>query len=1496
MSSGATFSPEMPFQLKPKKPKENKLEVNARQENGVNIESKSFLSGMYEKAKGMYDRAFGARREENFNDPADMESAAGSKPESRLQRIGKFLTKERENAIVTKGGKIGYDTIASIAGVKGIVDWSLYGLSKLGVKTSMRGDVHKHFTENAVERTLLGVNNRAIDLRQRAKGRGGFGSLSKEEQKEITTAGKEYRDTVREVKAKIDDVNLPEAKRLELRKNLLEIMRGHKLKETSLQKGQSDEYEGALRKYTGQKVNAFRLGRDAVNSVLTCTGFFMLRGITYGAFAALDRGKSEWDKYSRSAFKKKQESGEDAGDWKSAHNEVSAEKFREVLKGTTVTAARETYNELRHGRKEGRLNPEQIKKKLEFEKAEMEKLEEAGVGQFGKAWHKIKMRSPEILARMRALGTLTRAFGIGGTSVMAYATEGASLVQPYNHLLDNLEHQGVMDTATGNIAGGVDRFMKLYDLEEWKKRGEVIGRGADIASQKMTGRTLGGNIAFLQESFRNSGIAVAAPIYPSFLTHEGLIRHNREMLDKLPEGDPRRKKIEELIKDLKESQKASARPKTTEAMKEKIEGEPEENPGKEESREAVETPRGPRVKARPEMIEIEIVYQNNELKHREFLDNLSDQEKEYLKAMKKMASLKTDDPAYAEAKADADKKEGIFDELQNKKAEEERLYMEKKSRLSEQLKETISSEWKAKGDAEAGQKGEARAEGDISVDEKARELQKQWDKAMAKEPDAKIEPAPEDKPSHPEEGSLEPHEPEAVKAEKTEPEALKEKDKIEPKAEEPKKEAAKIEEPKEGKQIKVEQSAPAEPQSEKNEEIDSAKKILMEKGALSEELANKMARGLADGNKIKIFNEIAELTNNKKGFGPEFYDNLAEKDIDKDSVSALKYILDGKNNIAGAGGSKKLRESILENIKKTGNIEASIATVYKGEGIEHSLRRQIEANPEKFGFGKTLDDFKGNRKLFTKAVRDFSGRQAHEIALKGGLTAPAGKGKLMQFSVARPDSVSIEVFSTEVKEGKLAEAKILISGRSVDDRVVSYEPKLMAEGGKVKEAEGLEIDKKYIGKSLSEAMRAENFGKAKVIDMAAEREKRAKLAEEKKLQDTKREEGMKKEGELKKAVGAENIGQPEAKETQKVPAKKEAQEIIAQEKKEDPGNRGKVRETLERVAETTAVQPPETGKKPSEVQMKVNEHAVIKHFDINPADYNKIKDITAAEFAELINQRDAGVKVKIPYNGWWYGKKEKAAHGHLRDYIMKYKAETSDMTVEQVLKTYGISQGGAGTRPERGKALRAGAEAVRGMPLTEKEGADLYKRQSERQASQEAGEIRPPKPGPGETEGKKTGAQRESIVPKSKDWGGDREDKGGIPNTGSKGKTKSLLKELVERASGIEKTETPALNLSPQKLHMLDEIVSGRAKENEKVMNIKKAIEAGSLTGKDFAEFCVSKFSEENANNKEILRNNVKMYLDMLCDPAIAEKTTKKSRSEAIRYIKNVILAVQESK
>ncbi|MFA6106436.1 MAG: hypothetical protein WC745_02050 [Patescibacteria group bacterium] len=1263
MALEATFGLERP----PKPESRERALSNFEPDSGLekdaeNLGRKPFLSKMYELAASLYDRAAGNRQKEYFNEAKDQSGPeAAEKGESRLKRIGRFLTRERESAIVSQGGKIGYDSIASIAGVKGIIDWSLYlgkaGLKKVGidVKTSMRGDVDKFFTENAVERSLLGITNKAIELRRADKGvqrkSGPDGKMrlvgigGEENLGTYRESKKELLQATRLFKEKIADVNISAEKRKELQRELALIMKDYKLRQAELQKGQSEKYDNAMRKYTGQKVNAFKLGKDAVNSALTCTGFFMLRGIGYGTFAALERGKGEWDKYSRSAFKARKDEGEQAGDWKSAYNEVSAEKMKAVLRGTTVNAARETYNEIIHGRKEGKLGAEEMKKKLEFEKAEMERLEKDGAGHFGKAWHKIKMRSPEYLARLRGLGTVARAFGIGGVSYMAYATEGASLVQPYNQLIDSIEQHRVLDTAGQNIVGGVDRTIKLFDLEEWQKR-------VDLVSQRASGHTLSENFAKLRNSWQEMGVAYAGE------KPEALARAEEEYF-----------RCEDNIKRLEES------------------------------------------------------YNN-------FKKDLSVSEKDYLDATKKLAGTDPSSPEYAKAKADADAKEEKFDALKEQEEGTEKIYEGKKP-FYEKLLKSSKSELEAESKKVTG--GEPVSPG----------------APEAETPEIPVSAAPSNAETIPPPDTSAQVSANKAPAEATSAPASKEEVlPVPPDSSAPQKEILE----KYGLDLKE------QPSPEKVKEFEQIYKALSEERKLTAS-QSKEVMALYYGGDANTFSgehllKVSELAKGSKGLDAESLGRIANV-LDEETVNQLEYMLDEKNRITGAGNQKKLRAAILENFLKTGNINDSLATVYDGEGVEHGLRRLIEASPNEYGFKKDLvNDFGGNKGKFLKALRDYSGKEAHRLAINGGLAEIQGKGKMKELRIKEANKYSISAYADYNNEGEPENVKVRVLELEKAGDYRNYKTIAVARNGEIYDGNE-EVMKKYDKKSLVEALKGEKIvneprseqtkksailgekkpeksqtaseaDKPVVLEEAGKKEveakQRAAIKEElKKAEDQERAEARKILPEEKKIIRAGSRQAEIQKDIQEAAEElgitdraKEINARIRMREAEAAGQAGLKEpaalkeETIspadairaddyyyddhhEAIADQNEALPEakvepghghETAKT-SETEIKDNnERDVLRHFNINSGHYEKIKDMTAAEFAELIRQRDAGEKVKVLYkSGFWpWNAKERKAEmleqTHLKDFIFFHKAETSGMTVEEVLRNYGVSRGG----------------------------------------------------------------------------------------------------------------------------------------------------------------------------------------------------------------------------
>ena len=642
-----------------------------------------------------------------------------------------------------------------------------------------------------------------------------------------------------------------------------------------------------------------------------------------------------------------------------------------------------------------------------------------------------------------------------------------------------------------------------------------------------------------------------------------------------------------------------------------------------------------------------------------------------------------------------------------------------------------------------------------------------------------------------------------------------------------------------------EKTAPA-PAEAKTATVEEATESLTQAG-LKDEEAKEVIKALQESGKIqesadaaKAFarvQRIAELTKGKKGLGHEFLVKAAKTGLDEDSVKSLEYILNDKHRITGAGKQSKLRKAIMDNLIKTGDAGKALATYYAGEGAEHVLRRQIEANPDKFDFNKTLDDFKGNKKLYDKALREFSGKQAHVIALKGGIIEQLGKEKTKEVYMARPNSLAIESTVQFDDKGKITEAAIELSKRIVDGDKVSYEGVLKAVNGKVTEGKSLA----YQNKTLAEAIEGDKAGKAKVIDLAAEREKRAKLLEQRKLaEQAKQAEKLKQAAETQKAVGSGIESQKGEKKPIILPGEGGADDYGSTE--QAPG-----------AARGIPGASQDTGQKSAEIQMRENESAVLRQYNINPKDYDKIKTMTAAEFAELIDQRDAGAKVKVPHNGWWYGKKEKHSHGYLRDIIKANKAETGGMTVEDVIKKYGTG-GGKITGANKVRIISESKPVGTGDQL-------LQKVVSEKVRAGKSVESK--------------GAGKDTLVNVINDKIIDQNSRVRVP---------------LPKSWDGEKTDADKMPLPQRKIEALDKITK---LSSDQVKNIAGSIARGEFSKEEFIKYCIERYPKERNIREAKLSDRLnKSISQIIRDPDFTKNETKKAREQ----VQTVLKIIREGK
>jgi hypothetical protein len=452
----------------PKNEKEGepKMKENVLESEAAIVENPRFMGKIRDKLNNVCERARDKKTYSDFS-----------------KKFKDFWTKDRESLIVSMGGKISYDTLSSLAGTKAITDWAMYGLHKAGIKSSMKGDVYKYYAENDMERALAEMTNKSIDLREKY-------SEDKEdlkENEEFKATKEKLKSATKNFKDKVNNLNVPDDKKKALKRELAFIMTEHKRREESLYKGQSEQFEGVMRNYTGAKVNAFKLGKDITNSALTLSGFMALRGASYVGFSALEKGKASWDKYSRAVYANKKEAGEEI-EWKSSYAEVSTEKMKQVLKGVTIDSAKETCAELVKGRKNWE-SPEDLEDRKEEKKQEKqesleklkEQLEEEGRGVFGKtwkvAWHKMKnVDSDKVksnLVRLQALGKLTRVFGISVLGYEAYESDGNMFQGAYDRLIDGIQEKDY-SMLGDNMFAAVDRSARVFDTDKWEKAWEDV--------------------------------------------------------------------------------------------------------------------------------------------------------------------------------------------------------------------------------------------------------------------------------------------------------------------------------------------------------------------------------------------------------------------------------------------------------------------------------------------------------------------------------------------------------------------------------------------------------------------------------------------------------------------------------------------------------------------------------------------------------------------------------------------------------------------------------------------------------------------------------------------------------------------------------------------------------------------------------------------------------------------------------------------------------------
>jgi len=183
---------------------------------------------------------------------------------------------------------------------------------------------------------------------------------------------------------------------------------------------------------------------------------------------------------------------------------------------------------------------------------------------------------------------------------------------------------------------------------------------------------------------------------------------------------------------------------------------------------------------------------------------------------------------------------------------------------------------------------------------------------------------------------------------------------------------------------------------------------LLGDGAINEDDAPEIVKMIieAQGEKLKAMGLTAALTNtinseqfiylqtlidgNKKDIAEALVKNTGEFTVDE--MNLTKTILDQN---ASFTHSRNFSSQIIENLRKSGDPRAALATVYKGEGIIHSFTRQLETDPEL----ARAHEFTGQ----PNELHEWAQTKASQLAVKAGYVEP---GSMREVWVARPNEAA----------------------------------------------------------------------------------------------------------------------------------------------------------------------------------------------------------------------------------------------------------------------------------------------------------------------------------------------------------------------------------------------------------------------------------------------------------------------------------------------------------
>jgi len=274
---------------------------------------------------------------------------------------GKEIAKNKE--VQDAAAEATYNSATSILGIKFVTD--------LGRAIVGKGDIAQYVKQKLEDRTIRNNFEALIQSRQRGKDE----KLSEEERAEA--ASKFYAQAKNVFRAINESKRIDPKEKQEMKEKLKTLARDYEQEKDKNEKQAQKATIDVIEAYTKNKVSGMTIAKDFLNTALTATGTFALRGVMYAGAAAGER-----------FLKLRKEN---------IRKEVKGEAKNNIVKGVLIDSFTETFHEL--------------------------------------TLHRLDKKSGEISSTrkaadlIKAIGTLARIAGIGGLALGELRTEGVGIIQ-----------------------------------------------------------------------------------------------------------------------------------------------------------------------------------------------------------------------------------------------------------------------------------------------------------------------------------------------------------------------------------------------------------------------------------------------------------------------------------------------------------------------------------------------------------------------------------------------------------------------------------------------------------------------------------------------------------------------------------------------------------------------------------------------------------------------------------------------------------------------------------------------------------------------------------------------------------------------------------------------------------------------------------------------------------------------------------------------------------